>query len=196
MSEVDDNLNYMLGQLSLVVSEFNQVTTLTLTIIMTTLTLTTLALTIILTNLTLTLFYGPHSGEDRAGGGDGGHRRGSAGGVQEGRGRQEIKHMGICDLRHLRVIGLIIIFYLLHIYKIRAFLLINQIFCRKNIDIILSNDYLCIIIICSTLYFLYGHGPLMNTHHAGVAFEICIYYIYLHTSFLNSFNFRKETIFG
>jgi len=25
MSEVDDNLNYMLGQLSLVVSEFNQV---------------------------------------------------------------------------------------------------------------------------------------------------------------------------
>ena len=30
MSEVDDNLNYMLGQLSLVVSEFNQVTTLTL----------------------------------------------------------------------------------------------------------------------------------------------------------------------
>jgi len=27
MSEVDDNLNYMLGQLSLVVSEFNQVKT-------------------------------------------------------------------------------------------------------------------------------------------------------------------------
>ena len=105
MSEVDDNLNYMLGQLSLVVSEFNQVTTLTLTIIMTTLTLTTLtlttltlttlAVTIIMTTLTLTLFYGPHSGEDRAGGGDGGHRRGSAGGVQEGRGRQEIKQMGI-----------------------------------------------------------------------------------------------------
>ena len=76
MSEVDDNLNYMLGQLSLVVSEFNQVTALTLT-------------------LTLMLFYGPHSGEGRAGGGDGGHRRGSAGGVQEGRGRQEIKQMGI-----------------------------------------------------------------------------------------------------
>ena len=107
MSEVDDNLNYMLGQLSLVVSEFNQVTTLTLSIIMTTLTLTTLtlttltlttlALTIIMNTmtLTLTLFYGPHSGEDRAGGGDGGHRRGSAGGVQEGRGRQEIKQMGI-----------------------------------------------------------------------------------------------------
>ena len=38
MSEVDDNLNYMLGQLSLVVSEFNQVTTLTLTILITTLT--------------------------------------------------------------------------------------------------------------------------------------------------------------
>ena len=142
MSEVDDNLNYMLGQLSLVVSEFNQVTTLTLTIILTTLTLTTLtlttlALTIIMNTmtLTLTLFYGPHSGEDRAGGGDGGHRRGSAGGVQEGRGRQEIKHMGICDLRHLRVIGLIIVFYLLHIYKIRAFLLINLIFRRKNIKI-------------------------------------------------------------
>ena len=104
MSEVDDNLNYMLGQLSLVVSEFNQVTTLTLTILMTTLTLTTLtlttlALTIIMNTmtltLTLTLFYGPHSGEDRAGGGDGGHRRGSAGGVQEGRGRQEIIQMGI-----------------------------------------------------------------------------------------------------
>ena len=27
MGEVDDNLNYMLSQLSLVVSEFNQVTT-------------------------------------------------------------------------------------------------------------------------------------------------------------------------
>ena len=102
MSEVDDNLNYMLGQLSLVVSEFNQVTTLTLTILMTTLTLTTLTLTTLALSiimntmtLTLTLFYGPHSGEDRAGGGDGGHRRGSAGGVQEGRGRQEIKQMGI-----------------------------------------------------------------------------------------------------
>ena len=111
MSEVDDNLNYMLGQLSLVVSEFNQVTALTLT-------------------LTLMLFYRPHSGEDRAGGGDGGHRRGSAGGVQEGWGRQEIKRWGY--LRYLKVIGLIIIFYLLHIYKIRAFLLINQIICRKK----------------------------------------------------------------
>ena len=111
MSEVDDNLNYMLGQLSLVVSEFNQVTALTLT-------------------LTLMLFYRPHSGEDRAGGGDGGHRRGSAGGVQEGWGRQEIKRWGY--LRYLKVIGLIIIFYLLHIYKIRAFLLINQIICRQK----------------------------------------------------------------
>ena len=35
MSEVDDNLNYMLGQLSLVVSEFNQVTALTLTLTLT-----------------------------------------------------------------------------------------------------------------------------------------------------------------
>merc|ERR1712061_804767 len=73
---------------------------------------------------------GVQPGEDRAGGGDGGHRRGSAGGVQEGWGRQEIKRWGY--LRYLKVIGSLVIFYLLHIYKIRAFLLINQIICRQK----------------------------------------------------------------